>query len=134
MLYAIAIGCQCARSSRRCGLFVVAVVDVVRYRYGSPRLNGDRVMQTLRLFVLAVSLAFLTGGAGMAAPQTLLIVAENDEISFQCDAQRCVAEVSTICLQQERPSPPRRWTRSPRSRAKRHCRPAERAFMGKSLT
>ena len=49
-------------------------------------------------------LANLPGGA-VAAPQALLVVATGDDLQLFCERGECAAEISTICLQQERPVP-----------------------------
>ncbi len=49
-------------------------------------------------------LANLTPGA-VAAPQALLLVATGDDLQLVCERGECAAEVSTICLQQERATP-----------------------------
>lgn len=55
--------------------------------------------------LLAFVLTAASSGTALAAPQALLVVAQNEDVRFQCDSARCVAEVSTLCLQQDRPSP-----------------------------
>jgi hypothetical protein len=55
--------------------------------------------------LLAFGWTVASYGAASAAPQALLVVAQDDAVEFQCDRVRCVAEVSTLCLQQDRPSP-----------------------------
>jgi hypothetical protein len=55
--------------------------------------------------LLAFGLIAVSPAGALAAPQALLVVAQNDAVAFQCDRAVCVAEVSTLCLQQERPSP-----------------------------
>lgn len=69
--------------------------------------HGDHVMRLALGFFLALGLAGLAPVQGVAAPQTLLILAQNDGVAFQCDGGRCVAEVSTLCLQFDRASPER---------------------------
>ena len=44
--------------------------------------------------------------AAAAAPQALLLVATGDDLQLVCERGECAAEVSTICLQQERADPP----------------------------
>ncbi|MEM9683192.1 MAG: hypothetical protein AAF942_07995 [Pseudomonadota bacterium] len=58
-------------------------------------------------FLLALGLAAFAPVQGVAAPQTLLILAQNDGVTFQCADGRCLAEVSTLCLQFDRASPVR---------------------------
>jgi len=62
-------------------------------------------------FVLAFAqtlvAAVYTLGTAAAAPQTLLLVANDDKLQFRCDSGDCTAEASTICLQYKRPSPAR---------------------------
>ncbi|MBI2586334.1 MAG: hypothetical protein HYW28_10790 [Rhodospirillales bacterium] len=50
----------------------------------------------------AVSMA----GPALAAPQIVAAVPSNGPIALVCDADGCVAEISTICLQRARAAPP----------------------------
>lgn len=56
------------------------------------------------LGALAV-LAACTGGAA-AAPQVLALIASNDIVPLTCERGRCAAELTAICLQPDRASPP----------------------------
>jgi hypothetical protein len=41
----------------------------------------------------------------VAAPQAMLLVANGDSIPFRCKGDQCLAEATSICLQEERPTP-----------------------------
>jgi hypothetical protein len=64
----------------------------------------------MRLVLIAVSAAvfslFAAAGA-QAAPQTLLLVAQGDDLHFTCAGEHCSAEGTSLCLQYERASPTR---------------------------
>lgn len=49
----------------------------------------------------------LAAGPSFAAPQMLGIVTANKAIPLQCNGGICEAEISTICLQEDRQTPPR---------------------------
>ena len=64
----------------------------------------------MRFALIAVSAAvfslFTTAGA-QAAPQTLLLVAQGNDLYFTCAGEHCTTEGSSLCLQYERASPTR---------------------------
>jgi len=64
----------------------------------------------MRFVLTAVSAAvfslFAATGA-QAAPQTLLLVAQGDDLHFTCAGEHCSAEGTSLCLQYERASPTR---------------------------
>ena len=63
----------------------------------------------MRWYVTAIStfvgLLLATMSAASAAPQTLLLVANDDDLQFRCAGGECFAEATTMCLQYERASP-----------------------------
>jgi len=64
----------------------------------------------MRIVLTALSAAvfslFAATGAH-AAPQTLLLVAQGDDLHFTCAGEHCSAEGTSLCLQYERASPTR---------------------------
>lgn len=64
----------------------------------------------LRLFALvaAVSLPLLplTAGPARAAPQILAALEVQEGMPLRCDGGQCVTDLTTFCLQQDRPAPP----------------------------
>lgn len=64
----------------------------------------------MRVVLTALSAAvfslFATVGA-QAAPQTLLLVAQGDDLHFTCAGEHCSAEGTSLCLQYERATPTR---------------------------
>ena len=63
----------------------------------------------MRWYVTVISsffgLLFAAMSAASAAPQTLLLVANDDDLQFRCADGKCFAEATTMCLQYERASP-----------------------------
>ena len=63
----------------------------------------------MRWYVTAISTIFgfflAAMSAASAAPQTLLLVANDDDLQFRCANGECFAEATTMCLQYERASP-----------------------------
>lgn len=61
-----------------------------------------RILATL----LTASLAFAASAfSAAAAPQAMLLVANGDSIQFRCKDEQCLAEATSICLQEERATP-----------------------------
>lgn len=61
-------------------------------------------MRRLSHTLVSLSLACLAGPAA-AAPQALMIAAGGGETHLSCSAGACSAEITTFCLQPERPNP-----------------------------
>ena len=58
------------------------------------------------LAALAVAISLLSATSTLrAAPQVLAVIADGTPIRLQCRNGECAAEVSTICLQLDRPQP-----------------------------
>lgn len=56
--------------------------------------------------VLTASLALAASAFSVAAaPQAMLLVANGDSIQFRCKGEQCLAEATSICLQEERATP-----------------------------
>lgn len=56
--------------------------------------------------VLTASLALAASAFSAAgAPQAMLLVANGDSIQFRCKGDQCLAEATSICLQEERATP-----------------------------
>ena len=63
-------------------------------------------MSSRLMYVLAIALfAVAPSGRAMAAPQVLAVLPSASGISFNCQAGRCIAELSTYCLQRDRDTP-----------------------------
>jgi len=62
-------------------------------------------MRMLPSFAAALAAAFSLIGSAAAAPQNLLLVAQNDDVEFRCANGRCSAEATAICMQGERATP-----------------------------
>jgi len=62
-------------------------------------------MRLLYLFSIALLTAFYPFAPAAAAPQTLLLVAQNDDLVFQCLKGDCIVEASGLCLQYDRATP-----------------------------
>lgn len=75
-------------------------------------------------FLLILALLLIAAlhplGPATAAPQTLLLVANDDALLFRCDSDECTAEASTICLQYKRPSPAHGTRYAPVDEARRN--------------
>ena len=65
-----------------------------------------RLIPILSFFVAAV----LVGGSAYAAPQIVAAIPTVDEVELSCAGGDCMAEFSTICLQQSRMAPSRYTT------------------------
>lgn len=62
-------------------------------------------MRLSHLFSIALLAAFYPFASATAAPQTLLLVAQNDDLVFQCLKGDCIVEASGLCLQYDRATP-----------------------------
>ena len=62
----------------------------------------------VRILLTVLTAAFgsmLTLAGANAAPQTLLLVAQGDDLQFRCAGEHCLAEATALCLQYERATP-----------------------------
>ena len=57
------------------------------------------------LLVAGFGFAVAASSTAMAAPQAMLLVAGGDSIQFRCIDEKCLAEATAICLQEERATP-----------------------------
>ncbi len=62
-------------------------------------------MRLFYVFCIAILAAFYPFTPAAAAPQTLLLVAQNDDLVFQCLKGDCIVEASGLCLQYDRATP-----------------------------
>jgi len=61
--------------------------------------------KTLAFFV-ALPLTAIALSPAQAAPQILGLIASADPVPMTCVDGTCTAELSSVCLQQHRPTPP----------------------------
>lgn len=62
----------------------------------------------MRLLSIATTMClaiFATVSTAAAAPQAMMLVAIGDSILFRCKGDQCLAEATSICLQEERATP-----------------------------
>jgi hypothetical protein len=62
-------------------------------------------MRMIPSFFITVATAFFAFSPAQAAPQNLLLVAQNDDVEFRCANGRCSAEATAICMQMARATP-----------------------------
>jgi hypothetical protein len=62
-------------------------------------------MRMILSFTVTVILSFVAFSPVQAAPQTLLLVAQNEDLQFRCSNGRCSAEATAICMQGDRATP-----------------------------
>lgn len=62
-------------------------------------------MRTIFSIAATLILAFVAPGPAHAAPQTLLLVAQDEALEFRCANGRCSAEATAICMQGNRATP-----------------------------
>jgi len=62
-------------------------------------------MRMFLSFAASLVAACLAIGSAGAAPQTLLLVAQDEELQFRCANGRCSAEATAICMQGDRATP-----------------------------
>lgn len=62
-------------------------------------------MRLLSIAIAACLGVIAAATSAAAAPQAMMLVANGDSIQFRCDGDECLAEATSICLQEERATP-----------------------------